>query len=335
MEKSINCETLMSVLNKMLNKTILHADYEIEEIKDKVWLITGTAETDNNDKLPFKVVFKIVEKANCPVDPDTGRREYDAYKSNFGTLLTDALRWPECYHAEINIDETETQLWLEYIDGVTGNGLTVDMFERTAYEIGRFQGKLYAEQPPVLQTIPNLSKPDIKKGYYYLNRTPERYDYIRSENGEIPKHICKMFIDMDENAELWWCRIERLPLVLCNRDVWMDNIFYSDGNIILIDWDTIGWGYLGEGIANLIVDEADYNYMHDRYHRCVPAYYKGFSEYADITEFSDTCIFEMALLMYGYRLVGWYIDASKANLDWAKELNLNTMQKIYEMRKLT
>jgi len=143
-----------------------------------------------------------------------------------------------------------------------------------------------------------------------------------------------MIIDMDENEGQIWSRIEQLPLVLCHRDVWMENIFYSDGKVILIDWDTFGWGYLGEGIANLIVDEADYEYMLERYQRCVLAYYRGFSEYADISAVSDHCIFEMALFMQGYKLVGWYMDALNANLDWARELNLNTLQKIYEMREL-
>jgi len=66
------------------------------------------AETDKGDKLAYKVILKIVEKANCPVDPNTGRREYDLYRSDFGKLLTGTLRWPECHHSEMNDDESET-----------------------------------------------------------------------------------------------------------------------------------------------------------------------------------------------------------------------------------
>ncbi|MCL2057112.1 MAG: aminoglycoside phosphotransferase family protein [Oscillospiraceae bacterium] len=329
-------ETLKRVLSKMYGKAITRADYQIEEMQggsaSSVQLITGTAETGGGNRLPYKVILKAVKKADCPVDPNSWRREYDLLKSGFGNLFTDTLRWPMCFHAEMNDEETETQLWLEYVDGVSGDGLTAEMFERAAYEIGRFQGRLYAEQPPVLQKIPNLSKPDIKKGYYFLRRTQKLYGFIRSDNCGIPKHLCKMLIDMDENADDLWNRIEQLPAVLCHRDVWMENIFYSDGKVTLIDWDTAGWGYLGEDIACLIADEADHEYMLDRYRRCVPAYYKGFSEYADISHISDHCIPEQILLMYGYKLVEWYLKASEAGWAEAQTLNINTLQKIYEIR---
>ena len=332
----MNIDTLTCVLSKIFGQTIAHADYQtkqLQEDRDNLWLVNGTAETDSGDKLPYKVIFKVVKKAECPVDPDTGRREYDLYMSHFGSLFIDGLRWPKCFHAEMNAEETETQLWLEYIEGVSGHDLTVEMFERIAYEIGRIQGRLYAEQPSVLQNIPNLSKSNIKKGYYALYRSQKKlYDFIRTDNCGIPEHLCRMLIDMDKNADDLWNRIEQLPIVLCHKDVWMENIFYSDGKITLIDWDTTGWGYLGEDIACLIADEADYEYMLDRYRRCVPAYYKGFSEYADISHVSDHCIYEQILLMYGYKLVEWYLKASEAKLDWAETLNINTLQKIYEIR---
>jgi len=47
-------------------------------------------------------------------------------------------------------------------------------------------------------------------------------------------------------------RIERLPVVLCHRDFWVANIFYKDQKILLLDWDTTGWGYMGEDIASWI-----------------------------------------------------------------------------------
>jgi hypothetical protein len=46
-------------------------------------------------------------------------------------------------------------------------------------------------------------------------------------------------------------------------------IYSSDDKIALIDWDTAGWGYMGEGIASLIADESDVNYMTEYYNRCI------------------------------------------------------------------
>ncbi|MNI76067.1 Phosphotransferase enzyme family protein [compost metagenome] len=145
-----------------------------------------------------------------------------------------------------------------------------------------------------------------------------------------------MLIDIDENADELFNRIEKLPIVLCHRDFWVANIFYSDGTIILIDWDTTGWGYLGEDLASLIADEADIEHMVEYYRRCIPAYYKSFSEHADISHITDNCVYEMILLMFGYRLVERYMNAGSGTKlqenDDERMLNIHIMQKIYEMK---
>ena len=96
----------------------------------------------------------------------------------------------------------------------------------------------------MLQSLTNLSHPDFMKNKYLHYRSwPVVYDYIRSEDCELPLHVRQMLIDIDEQAEEIFARIEKLPLVLCHRDFWVTNLIYTDGNIALIDWDTSGWGY--------------------------------------------------------------------------------------------
>jgi thiamine kinase-like enzyme len=135
-----------------------------------------------------------------------------------------------------------------------------------------------------------------------------------------------MLIDIDESESDVWSRIEKLPIILCHRDFWVTNIFYKDDKIVLIDWDTTGWGYFGEDLASLLADEADVDYMVEYYQRCVPAYYTGFSEYVDVSHIADHCIRELILVMFGYRLVEWYKFAKSPD---DKTLHLNTLQKIY------
>jgi len=333
-EKFVKPEILELVLSKMLDKTIIRADYQLKELQGGtigvVRLVTGMVETFDGENLPYKVVWKTQKKFERYGDPDSWRREYDLYTSDFKKVFFDSIRWPECYHAEINGDEI--QLWMEYIDGVSGLDLTSEMFERIAEELGRFQGKLYTERPNVLQNLPNLSKVEFMKNYYLRYRSWNvLYDYIRSDDCEIPRHLCKMLIDLDNDADQIFNRIEKLPIVLCHRDFWVENIFYSDSKIVLIDWDTAGWGYMGEDIASLITDEADVCHMIEYYKKCIHAYYKGFSEYADVSQVSDHCIYELILAMFGYRLVEWYKFAKSPE---DKSLNLNTLQKIYEMRNV-
>ena len=328
----IKFETLVNVLSKMLCTSIIDADYNSKHLYGgtlgDVQLISGNATDTRGRELPYQFVLKKQRKWERYGDPGSWRREYDLYTSDLGKLFDESLRWPECYYIEISDDEF--QIWMEYIEGTTGENLTIDMYEGAAKELGRFQGRLYAMQPDVLKTLTNLSNIDfMKKCYLHYRSWNEVYDYIRSDDCSIPKHLCDMLIDLDENSDEVFNRIERLPLVLCHRDFWVTNIFYNDEKIVLIDWDTSGWGYMGEDIASLIADESDVGYMVEYYNRCIPAYYKGFSEHADISYILDNCIYEMILIKFGYRLVESY---KFAELQDEKALSLNTLQKIYDMK---
>ncbi|WP_078553830.1 aminoglycoside phosphotransferase family protein [Bacillus alkalicellulosilyticus] len=331
---NINLETLSLALSKQLKKDILSADYKSTPLQGgtvgNVLLVTGNVETTDGEKLPYRIVLKIQKKWERFGDPNSWRREFDLYQSELGTTFTDSIRWPICYHAEINAEESEFQLWLEYIDGITGLDLTGDMIEMAALELGRYQGKLYVEQPTLLQNLPNLSHADLmKETYLHYRSWPVVYDYIRSEDCEFPSHVRQMLIDIDEHADEILERIEKLPLVLCHRDFWITNLIFTDEKIRLIDWDTSGWGYLGEDLAALIADEADIEHMVEYYQRCVPAYYKGFSEYANISHNADDCVYEMILLLFGYRLVEWFLHTEDTN---EKTKHVLTLQKIYEMK---
>ena len=183
-----------------------------------------------------------------------------------------------------------------------------------------------------MYNLTNLSKIDYAKNFYLHYRSWNVvYDYIRSADCEIPKHLCKMLIGIDEESERIFSRIESLPVVLCHRDFWVANIFCSDNKIALIDWDTTGWGYMGEDIASLIADEADVDNISEYYNKCIPAYYKGFSEFSEVPHSKDNCIHELILIMFGYRLVEWYMNAESPE---ERALQLNTLQKIYEMKEL-
>ncbi|WP_411830342.1 phosphotransferase family protein [Paenibacillus alba] len=154
---------------------------------------------------------------------------------------------------------------------------------------------------------------------------------MRSEDFELPLYLRQMLIDIDEQADEIFARIEKLPLVLCHRDFWVTNLIYADGNFALIDWDTSGWGYLGEDLASLIADEPDINHMVEHYQRCIPTYYKGFSEYAAVSRIADHCVYEIILLVFGYRLVEGYLHTET---DDEKTKHVHTLQKINEMKTI-
>jgi hypothetical protein len=325
---------LEHVLSKKFEKTIRHADYEIRQLHGgtlgNVRLVSGTAEDADGNRLPYQIVWKIQKKWERHGDPHSWRREYDLYLSDLGDLFTESFRWPICYHAELHDDRME--LWMEYIDGVSGLKLTPDMYVRAAEELGRFQGKLYATQSEDMPKLANVSQVEFLKNFYLHYRSwPEVYDYIRSEDCELPRHLCTMLIDLDTHSDDIFKRIAKLPVVLCHRDFWVANLICSDDQIRIIDWDTAGWGYMGEDLASLIADEADVPHMVEYYQRCVPAYYKGFAENADVSHITDPCVYELILMMFGYRLIEWYKFAESPE---QKTLHLDTLQKIYEMKSV-
>ncbi|MCK9860210.1 phosphotransferase [Paenibacillus sp. ATY16] len=333
---NIEHKKLIYALNQRFKMDIISADCETIPLQGgtvgNVYLLKGIAETVDGEKLPYRIVLKHQNKWERYGDPGSWRREYDLYSSDLGSTFSPALRWPTCYFAELNAEENEYQLWLEYIDGLTGLDLTSDMYEKAALELGRFQGKLYAEQPAVLQSLTNLSHKDFMKNTYLHYRSwPVVYDYIRSEDCQFPLHVRQMLIDIDEQADQIFARIEKLPLVLCHRDFWVTNLIYVDGKFALIDWDTSGWGYLGEDLASLIADEADIDHMVEHYQRCIPAYYKGFSEYVDVSLITNHCVYEIILLVFGYRLVEQYLHTVA---DDEKTKCVHILQKIYEMKAL-
>ena len=323
---------LINILSKMLEKTVVSAESTTTQLHGgtigNVVLYEGTAKTSDSESLHFKIVCKESGKWERYGDPDSWRREYDLYVSGFEDEFTNELRWPECYHAELNDDKI--QLWLEYIDGTTGNDLTVDMLEQAALELGRFQGRLNKTKPEILENIKNLSIVDAMKSFYHHYRSYDVvYNYIRSDTCELPQHICQMIIDSDNASDEVHIEIEKLPIIFCHRDFWVTNIFHTDNGIRLIDWDTTGWGYLGEDMVSLIADEADVEHMIEIYQRCVTAYLKGFSEYIDISHISNPYITERLILHFGYRLVEWYINAESPE---EKEYHKKTLQKIYEIK---
>jgi len=353
---------LLTALTSMFVQPIIDADYSEETLQGgtigDVRLVEGTAKTADGKRLPFKIVWKTQKYFERPGDPGSWRREYDLYMSDLDSFFTDSFRWPVCYHAEIN-DEA-LQLWLEYIDGASGGDLTIEMMELAALELGRFQARI-AKHPEL--SIPCLGDPGFLErnfdqwhnqsfSYEFLIsescRIPEfmkqqlrdrqirlidgksfEYSCLRSSACQIPAHLIKMLTDFDDGREEMFRRFKALPIVLCHRDYWNENIFFTEGKLRLIDWDTTGWGYLGEDFAQLISDGTDMERLDEYYHRLFPAYIRGISEEMTLPPIDNYYIWEMILLWRGYRLVQDYMFTESPD---DREEAVFALQKIYDLK---
>lgn len=363
---SIKLETLIHVLNKIYSTTVINASCRTKQLHGgtlgDVQLVTGIAATVDKREIPYKVVLKIQKKWERPGDPNSWRREYDLYASDLGKSFTDLLRWPECYHMEIN--DEESQIWMEYIEGLSGSSLTLEMLEQASYELGRFQGRL-SNKSDILKNIkcfgdvdflerefsqwhtqtftydflvseqcriPDFLKQMLKDGRIQLvDGKSFEYSYLRSTGCGIPEHLKQLLIDVDDRKDEIFNTLKTLPIVLCHRDFWIENIFFSAGKIRLIDWDTTGWGFLGEDIASLIVDEMDAEGFEENFNRLVPSYLKGLSEFMDVPAVDKKCIWDMILIKFGYRMMQQYMfTESGAEEVWG----INALQKLYEIMEM-
>jgi predicted N-acetyltransferase YhbS/thiamine kinase-like enzyme len=362
-EVQMKTETLTLVLSKMLGKTIIHASYQTKQLQGgtlgDVRLVTGIAKTSLGETLPYKVVWKKQTKWERPGDPNSWRREYDLYQSNLGAMFIQGLCWPLCYHSEL-FEET-IELWIEYIDGVSGSNLTIEMLEQAALELGRFQGNI-AKHHNNLRNITCLGDEGfLEREFNQWHNQTFSYDFLiseqcrlpgflkqmlvdgdlrlidgksfeygclRSRGCDIPEYLKKMLYDIDDHKDEIFDNLKHLPIVLCHKDFWNENIFFSNGEIRLIDWDTTGLGYLGEDIASLIVDGMDVTRFEENYCRLIPAYLKGLSEYMDISSFEKNCILTMILIKFGYRMMQEYMFSDDPE---DKSNGLNSLQKIYEI----
>lgn len=365
---------MIKALNAMLGKNII--SFECQETPldggtiGNVRLVSGEAVTDGNKKITFKMVYKSHEKYNRSGDANSWKREYDLYNSILGKTFSDAFRWPKCYDAKLS--EEKFEIWMEYINAPSGLALDLGMLEKAALEIGRWQGKIFADPAltAALKQIKNLGDTGFFQrhltawhtGMSYeqftsdKNRFPKHvkknvqdyytenaehidfsksvaYNILRSKLCTLPQHLKQMLIDIDDAQDEIFESIKRLPVVLCQRDYWNTNIFYKDGSIVVIDWDTAGWGYLGEDLAQLIFDDIDITKFSIYVEKLIPAYYKGFLEFADVSEEevanSKAALRNYMLIIFGY----WKAQSHMYDMNnKKKEQAVKELQMVYDFK---
>ncbi|NLO37005.1 MAG: phosphotransferase [Clostridiaceae bacterium] len=358
----LNRQTLLGVVQTLLGALVADLAYQVTHLHGgtlgDVRRVSGQATLTGGAVRPFDVVWKTQQKWLRPGDPGSWRREYDLYRSDLGLLFNPSLRWPACYLAERDGDQTH--LWLEFIDGVSGRDLTVNMLEQAALELGRFQGRL-SRQPEALRSVGNLNdtgflKRDFAQWHTQTNseafllsaacQLPEHlkhrlktgdirlcpgksfeYSTLRSKGCTLPEHLKQMIFALDDQQEERFASLDRLPVVLCHRDFWIENIFATDDGIRLIDWDTAGWGYAGEDIASLIIDETEPACVDSCIRRLIPAYRQGLAESIDVSGIDEAGILDLILIKFGYRMVQTYLFSESPA---AQQEQVSLLQLIYD-----
>lgn len=363
MHKMTMDQHLITALSRKLGQQITHCQYGVCSLQGgtlaQVDLLTGTAQGEGTQNLPFHLVHKRQKTWARPGDPLSWRREYDLQQTQLGSLFTSDFSWPACHLALL--EENNSQLYMDYSTGVSGEKLNLSMLEQASHGLGALQAHIF-EKPETLGKSACLSSPSFlfweleqwyQEGSYpyaflasdesrlpkhvktwlrenpWDNQCAMAYNYLRDPACHIPEHLKDMVMALDLQHEAVFDRLKRLPLVLVHRDFWIENIICQGQKTTLIDWDCAGWGLPGEDLASLILDDTPPERIPLYFERLIPAYVEGLANRTGFETPSPFDIWHMMLLKFGYRLVQAELFAASAT---EKAIPVQRLQHLYDIQ---
>jgi hypothetical protein len=248
-------------------------DWMVEPIQHDVlvdttaglFLFTGqswSAKGNRSWKVLLKWINNPKQSNQQPHDTFYWRREILAYQSSLLEQLPLGVRAPHCYGVMEN--EDGAWVWMEYIQEATGKKWSLDDFQRTARQFGRFQGAYLCGTP--LPTQPWLCPPFFGIGW------AEQNGWSGFMSPEFEQNAWKLPIDQDglndkqklrllqlivENLRFDLVNI-RLPQVLCHNDVHRKNFMWTlspqtgEEELVGVDWTFTGPGAAGNDLGGLL-----------------------------------------------------------------------------------
>jgi len=215
---------------------------------------------------PWSVVLKCMnnpkQSSQQPREAFYWRREIMAFQSGLLEELPPGLRAPRCYGVMEN--EDGVWVWIEYIQEATGKQWSLDYFQRTARQLGRFQGAYLCGTP--LPNQPWLCQPFFGVGWAEQNGWSDFMNPEFEQNAwKLP--IVQGALDDKQKLRLLQLIVEnlrfdlvnnRLPQVLCHNDVHRKNFMWThspqtgEEELIGVDWAFTGPGAAGNDLGGLV-----------------------------------------------------------------------------------
>lgn len=304
--KQIDKAALLNALSNKWKSIVEDADYEVIELQGgtvgDVVRIEGRAAMEGEER-PFAVVLKTQRQWNRHGDPGCWRREYEIYKNGLDKEIGDFILLPKCYLLEER--ENETRIWMEHIEGATGSeALNVEELSLAARGLGAYQTRfhengartlLYLRGYPAVVSSYDLWWPRIKEAFSVpVEGFPEALRHVINEYGARGQKLLISF--------------EPLRRTLCQGDVHHDNLYYvKDGNIFLIDWDSAGYGYMGEDAIDVLMEafvysDRDVVLLPEYRRRILTAYQEGARGQGVEVTLSDAQAKDLFALSWGFRI---------------------------------
>ena len=284
--KAMDLAVLTEAVRKdQLDPDLVILDWTVEPIVHELltdttsglFRFTGHGHSAKGNR-PWTVVLKCINNPKLssqhPREATYWRREIMAYQSGLLEALPPGVRAPRFYGIMEN--EYGAWVWIEYIKEATVKQWSLDYFQRTARQLGRFQGAYLFNTP--LPDQPWLCRPFFGIGWAEQNGWSGFMNPDFEQNAW-KQPIIKGALDDKQKLRLLQLIVEnlrfdlvnyRLPQVLCHNDVHRKNFMWAispqtgEEELIGVDWAFTGPGAVGNDLGGLVVNSM-YFFDYDPY----------------------------------------------------------------------
>jgi len=306
--------SVLCALRQKFQQEIKDAAYTSEVLQGgtvgDVVRLTGHAKTESNT-LPFSIAVKTQRKWERHGDLDCWRREYEIYRQGLPQQLLQTIMLPRCYLLEE--DEGATRIYMELIEGKTGNTqLHADELALAARKLGALQADFHLHGRKDCAYLRSFPAVHSSFDLWFGRMKPILQNPIDGFPGKM-RQILNRF---GETASERLRSFDSLPVTLCQGDVHHDNLILCDSTqeaeVYLIDWDSAGYGYMGEDAVDVLMEAFVYS---DRDVSLFPIFRKkilnGYCEGAQNEGFPfalhDGIFRDLAALSWGFRVADLYL----------------------------
>jgi hypothetical protein len=195
---------------------------------------------------------------DLPASDHYWKREALAYTSGLLDTLPQELAVPRCYDMEEREDGS-LWLWLEWVQSPVPSPWSLSRFRLAAYHLGLFNG-------PYLVGTPLPRYDWLSQGMTRIWSEENAYtlDLIAQEDvwessplrQAFPQPVRQRLLALWKERKGYYAALDALPQTLCHHDAGHRNLFAvrsGEGSerTLLLDWELVGYGAVGEELANL------------------------------------------------------------------------------------
>jgi len=271
--KAMDQAVLTDVVRKdQHNSDLVILDWAVEPISHQkivdstggLFCFSGRSQSTQGIQ-PWKVVVKCINNSKgLSEQPRTWyywRREIIAFQSGFLEQLPSGVRAPRFYGVMEN--ENGAWIWIEHIKESTSKQWSLNDFQRTARQLGRFQGAYLSGTPLVDQSWLSQSffrnvwnEQDWWSGFMNPTSEENAWQSPVTQRGFDDRKKSRTLQLLGDKV-LFLDVNDRLPQVLCHHDTSRRNFMWSrapktgDDELICIDWAYTGIGALGNDLGQL------------------------------------------------------------------------------------